>query len=185
MNKIILILTIIFNILLVNAQDDAMRILEHQQVAKENYLVQYFLGSWKQIAEISDEGGNKSHFTGSLNVYNMYSDKYVMMKSELDYDLRSYYKQIYLGFDKHKKKYILVSFDDSQFTPYIAYGEYDEATKTYTFSGEMYSPKYDQMIVIKWVYEIISDVSFNFYIYTENQIGQMNLQIKIANAKIP
>lgn len=167
------------------AQEDATRIMEYQQVSKENFQLQYFLGSWKQIAEITDEAGKKSHFTGKLEALNMYQNKFVLMKSELSYSEINYYKQVYLGYDKYLKKYILISFDDSQFTPYIAYGDYDEETKTYSFLGEMYSPKYDQMIVIKWVYEIKSDVSFNFYIYAENQIGEMNLNIKIVNVKIP
>ena len=188
MNVVITNLIIIFIVafaISVWAEDEIDRVIEYQQISKENYKIQYFLGTWKQLAESYDESGQKSNFNGTLTVENMYQDKYLIFNSELDFQYQSFYKKVFIGYDKYKSKYILISFDDSQFTPYISYGEYDAELERYTFPGEVYNPKLDKLIKVKWIYEINSDVTFTYYNYSEDDFGNMRLRLKIVNAKIP
>jgi hypothetical protein len=133
---------------------------EHKQLA-------WFAGNWtakmsmwqdpKAPPQVSDAKTTSAAILGG---------RYIESHHEGSFMGQPYHGQGLFGFDNLKGKYFSTWNDDMSTGQWLAWGDYDAKTKTYTFHGDMDDPmKAGAKIPVREVVRVIDDKHYSFEWY--------------------
>lgn len=135
---------------------------EHRQLA-------WFAGNWdvKQTMWM-DPSKPEAHQTTTAKVVAtpIFGGRYIEFKYEGSFSGQPYHGQGLFGFDNLKGKYFSTWIDDMSTGTWLAWGDYDAKTKSYTFRGDMDDPMAPATkIAVREVMRIVDDRHYTFEWY--------------------
>lgn len=134
------------------------------EVRAEHTQLRYFAGDWNASTTLwmdpkapPEKSGGKSHATAIMD------GRFIETHYQGEFSGQPFVGQGILGFDNLKGKYFNTWLDSMSTGHWMAWGDYDAATKAYTFRGEMQDPMVPKtMLPIRQVVRIVDD---NHYVF--------------------
>ncbi|MBM2815799.1 MAG: hypothetical protein HW421_2561 [Ignavibacteria bacterium] len=122
-----------------NKTDDlSQQEIDIMTAGPQHQLLYMFEGSWKVLFTYYQELNPESFGKGESENKLFFNNKFIEINTELQTDELTFHLKMTLGFDKRISKYFIFVLDDISTYPRYAEGDYDEETRTFTFSGEAF-----------------------------------------------
>ncbi|HPF40582.1 MAG TPA: DUF1579 domain-containing protein [Phycisphaerae bacterium] len=140
--------------------DPAMlKMIEMGTPGREHALLQDMIGDWNAESTVDMGGGQMMTSKATSSNHWILDKRYVQQDYAGDMMGMPFTGMSLIGYDKYQKKYFASWIDSMSTMFYLSYGEYDAATKTFTFEGtgpDCQDPSGTKMCTMKNEVKIIS-----------------------------
>lgn len=94
-----------------------------------------FVGQWNVIYANETESGLPATGRGSSKSFLTMGKTVLKFENSLDYRLGTIISYYIIGYDKFKKNYYFLSYDNASFTPILLTGSYDKESHSFEFKN--------------------------------------------------
>lgn len=147
------------------AQQAAMQAWQRAAaVGPQHQRLEWFQGRWKERVQMWMEPGQPPRIEqGVAEVRPVLGGRFMEMRHRGHYMGKPMQGLGYSGYDNVDGRYTSIWMDDGSTAIFISHGDYDAASKTYTYSGQMQDPaRPDTMIPVREVVRITGPRSYVF-----------------------
>lgn len=102
--------------------------------------LKYAIGKWSCTVTSWESGAEPVQSTGKSESESIFDGRYVATRFKGEFEGGQFEGHGLIGYDNLKKKYFSAWIDSMSTGVFSEYGEYDEATKTFTYTGKMDGP---------------------------------------------
>jgi len=137
------------------------------EVRAEHKQLQYFVGNWNEKMTMWTEPGKPpEESTGATTQTSIFDGRYIDGGHIGTFQGQPHHGRGLSGFDNLRGKFFVTWIDNMSTGIWIAYGSYDAATKTYTYTGDMDDfMKPGAKVPVRNVIRIVDDKNYVFEWY--------------------
>ena len=111
------------------------------EVRSEHKQLDYFVGDWRATTTTwMDPKATPEKAEGKSHTESLYGGRYIEMRYQGAFQGQPFTGEGFFGFDNLKGKFFNTWIDSMSTGYWLAWGDYDAASKTYTFHGTMDDP---------------------------------------------
>lgn len=137
------------------------------EVRAEHRQLQYFVGQWLTRTSMQmDPAQPPETSAGTVGFKEIFGGRSYEMNFQGSYAGQPMTGRGFIGFDNLKGKFYSTWMDSGSTGIWVSYGDYDAASKSYTFRGDMANPvKPSEAIAIRAVWRVVDADHFVFEWY--------------------
>jgi hypothetical protein len=171
------------------AKDDQQAMMDAMQrmgeVRPEHKQLAYFAGEWKATTTVwMDPKAPPEKSEGKTHAESKFGGRYIEMHHEGSFAGQPFSGEGLVGFDNLKGKFFSTWIDSMSTGMWLAWGSYDKASNTYTFSGSMDDPmKAGTQVKVREVIHPADDKHYSFAWYETRGDGKEAKTMQIDYAK--